>query len=447
MQERRNSIANALELRLSCTNPSICSDIKYPFLLPSTVDSGHNPLILTVRDAHDPLGQISVPLSSLPGYRTNRTTKAALQPHRKCPNPQGELLYEAWVSKHGAALHHNHLSLDSDSDSGHKGGTFGRIKDTFRPHSPLAKRKSPIFGRKKINQTQEPEPGRLGRRRHSSLSDLTKLHEQWEKAGVKDHAIIHENGIKNLAFAPFALMAPLDNNKRTSSHVDLTRDELDKPSISGISPNQGPISGGTRITIRGRNLGVDKADVVGLHICGANCLGSLEYESASKLYVTTKAWKPVKGLITVVTQSGGKGSSLVEFTFIDPKVPLVNGAKPRLSRSNSVGDLKGSENDRKVRLPYDHPGPRFNIKNHFPGICISLIKITQSWGRFILMWIPIPVRHHCTETDPMPTFYSDRCLPNSPIIGDNWVCSIWKYLNPCKTNWLILKHLSVTKND
>ena len=24
MQERRNSIANALELRLSCTNPSIC---------------------------------------------------------------------------------------------------------------------------------------------------------------------------------------------------------------------------------------------------------------------------------------------------------------------------------------------------------------------------------------------------------------------------------------
>ena len=26
MQERRNSIANALELRLSCTNPSICRD-------------------------------------------------------------------------------------------------------------------------------------------------------------------------------------------------------------------------------------------------------------------------------------------------------------------------------------------------------------------------------------------------------------------------------------
>ena len=26
VKERRNSIANALELRLSCTNPSICSD-------------------------------------------------------------------------------------------------------------------------------------------------------------------------------------------------------------------------------------------------------------------------------------------------------------------------------------------------------------------------------------------------------------------------------------
>ena len=29
VQERRNSIANTLELRLSCTNPSICGEANY----------------------------------------------------------------------------------------------------------------------------------------------------------------------------------------------------------------------------------------------------------------------------------------------------------------------------------------------------------------------------------------------------------------------------------
>ena len=33
VQERRNSIANALELRLSCTNPSICDRAFYRILM------------------------------------------------------------------------------------------------------------------------------------------------------------------------------------------------------------------------------------------------------------------------------------------------------------------------------------------------------------------------------------------------------------------------------
>ena len=48
MQERRNSIANALELRLSCINPLICN-YAFPWLKKS-LENGvtHNQLIIKI---------------------------------------------------------------------------------------------------------------------------------------------------------------------------------------------------------------------------------------------------------------------------------------------------------------------------------------------------------------------------------------------------------------
>ncbi|ELT92481.1 hypothetical protein CAPTEDRAFT_91123, partial [Capitella teleta] len=85
------------------------------------------------------------------------------------------------------------------------------------------------------------------------------------------------------------------------------------PEINGVSPRESTVDGGTKVTIRGENLGLKKEDVVGLYICGSNCLGSLEYISSHKLVVTTKAWKACTGNIVIETQSGGKAVSLVEF--------------------------------------------------------------------------------------------------------------------------------------
>ena len=90
-----------------------------------------------------------------------------------------------------------------------------------------------------------------------------------------------------------------------------------KPEVTGISPNKGSVEGGTKVTIRGTNLGINKEDVVGLFICGANVLATLEYVAPTKLTCVTKAWRPCVGTVTVETQSGGKGSSLVQFTFVD----------------------------------------------------------------------------------------------------------------------------------
>jgi len=95
-----------------------------------------------------------------------------------------------------------------------------------------------------------------------------------------------------------------------------------------VSPKEGPIEGGTRLTIRGSNLGRNKEDVVGLYVCGSNVLSSLEYVSSSKLICTTKPYKPCAGTISVETQVGGRGVSLVQFTFNEttssPPVPAAS---------------------------------------------------------------------------------------------------------------------------
>ncbi|ESO10880.1 hypothetical protein HELRODRAFT_137950, partial [Helobdella robusta] len=90
------------------------------------------------------------------------------------------------------------------------------------------------------------------------------------------------------------------------------------PQVSGVSPKEGPLNGGTKLTIRGQNLGRNKEDVIGLYVCGSNVLSSLEYISSNKLICTTKPWKAGSGNVSVETQSGGRGVSLVQFCFVNP---------------------------------------------------------------------------------------------------------------------------------
>ncbi|PVD20477.1 hypothetical protein C0Q70_18633 [Pomacea canaliculata] len=82
------------------------------------------------------------------------------------------------------------------------------------------------------------------------------------------------------------------------------------PLVTGVSPKEGPP--GTRITIRGENLGLDARDLVGLKICGIDCTLLAEWKSPSKIVARTGAGKG-KGDIIVVTKSGGKGSCTVGF--------------------------------------------------------------------------------------------------------------------------------------
>uniref|UniRef100_A0A8D0HNH9 Exocyst complex component 2 n=1 Tax=Sphenodon punctatus TaxID=8508 RepID=A0A8D0HNH9_SPHPU len=89
------------------------------------------------------------------------------------------------------------------------------------------------------------------------------------------------------------------------------------PLVTGISPNEG-ISW-TKVTIRGENLGTGPADLIGLTICGHNCLLTAELMSASKIVCRVGQAKNDKGDIIVTTKSGGKGTSTVSFKLLKPE--------------------------------------------------------------------------------------------------------------------------------
>lgn len=82
------------------------------------------------------------------------------------------------------------------------------------------------------------------------------------------------------------------------------------PVVTGISPKEGPP--GTRVTIRGENLGTKPNDLVSLVICGSECLLSAEWKSPNKIIARSGPGR-VRGEIIVCTSSGGKGTCTVQF--------------------------------------------------------------------------------------------------------------------------------------
>jgi exocyst complex component 2 len=82
------------------------------------------------------------------------------------------------------------------------------------------------------------------------------------------------------------------------------------PKVTGLSPKEGPP--GTKITIRGENLGQSPEDLLSLTICGNECLMYSEWLSPHKIMTRSGRCKGL-GDVIVTTRSGGKGSSTVQF--------------------------------------------------------------------------------------------------------------------------------------
>ncbi|XP_076322458.1 exocyst complex component 2-like [Tachypleus tridentatus] len=84
------------------------------------------------------------------------------------------------------------------------------------------------------------------------------------------------------------------------------------PKVTGLSPKEGPP--GTKVTVRGENLGQSSQDVKSLTIGGIECLLYVEWKSPSKIIV--RATGGIEGGDVIVTTcSGGRGTCTVQFRY------------------------------------------------------------------------------------------------------------------------------------
>lgn len=106
------------------------------------------------------------------------------------------------------------------------------------------------------------------------------------------------------------------------------------PNVSGISPLEG--MPGTCITIRGENLGTDQNDLVALIICNVDCLLTSKWKSPSKIIARIGNARRGLGDIIIVTKSGGRGTSNVQFRVLIEQVgPLTESSVWVSASSNS----------------------------------------------------------------------------------------------------------------
>ncbi|XP_042900895.1 exocyst complex component 2 isoform X1 [Parasteatoda tepidariorum] len=90
---------------------------------------------------------------------------------------------------------------------------------------------------------------------------------------------------------------------------------MDPPKVTGLSPKEG--EPGTKVVLRGENLGVSQRDLLSLTICGIECLMYAEWHSPSKIVARCGAARVAQfGDVIVTTKSGGKGTCTVQFKVL-----------------------------------------------------------------------------------------------------------------------------------
>lgn len=264
--------------------------------------------IVTEKD--DVLGQICIPVTSLKAFK-GQAKRMPLQPHKKCPSPTGELIYQCYVSKYRAVGDHLPIirGMSQTPDYVQPQSAFQRLRK--RIASPVAHRRS------RGDFRHEPKPGSLSsfnKKFSRSIQDLFSFSKfsAGESINIDDNESITSKKSNSKK----------DKNKRKFSLSFLSvSNDLDRaggdPEIMSCTPNSGPIDHPTRLTIEGRNLGVGKSDILSLKVAGCDCTDTVEFESSSLIYCTTHFWKVGKGAVIIDTVSGGIGTLHSGFSFYE----------------------------------------------------------------------------------------------------------------------------------
>ena len=270
----------------------------------SHVDSVDQSLILLVtgKREKDVLGQIVIPLSNIEDSCVTEPLQVPLQPGFHCPDrftSPGELAYCVWITTEDITRPAEDRSLTSRT-------TAGLSKLRRRLNSP------PI-----VSGASRWDDFKISRR-HSmdAILDL-RLGDSSDFC----HIALDDDSSPTTPEECFTPFPTSDGYIKRSSLPIVSEYYFPLPQILEVCPSVGPTSGGTVVTVRGRDLGLSQDDVAGLYICGSDVVDTVQYISSERLVCTTVAWRPCVGCVTVETVSGGRSCSAAQFTFMAVSEP------------------------------------------------------------------------------------------------------------------------------
>lgn len=127
---------------------------------------------------------------------------------------------------------------------------------------------------------------------------------------------------------------------------------MPRPYVTGISPKEG--YPGTKVIIRGENLGQNETDLVAVKICGVDCTLRSKWESEKKI-ITYTGFCIGKGDIIVITRSGGTGTSTVGFQGLVKKNIGINEESSIWIEEDVKSFLTGLKRTTVNDLTHDNP--------------------------------------------------------------------------------------------
>lgn len=285
-----------------------------------------------VTEKEDILGQITLAVTSLTDSRGPQKI-IELQPHKKCPKPQGKLVFECFVSQFRADGDHTPIikSAVQPPDEVRPRSAFERLRK--RMASPVMQRQN------KKEETKEHKSGlsSFNKKLSRSIQDLFSFSKY--NGGEVD---IDDNDSTTSSVK--SVNKSKNKRKFSLSFLSMGTD-LDKiggePKITSCSPDSGPVDQPTRLTIEGRNIAVAKSDILLLKVAGCDCTDTVEFESSSVIYCTTHYYKPCKGDIIIETSSNGICTLKNGYTFYE----AVDANDNTRSLNPFEDDVEGAIND------------------------------------------------------------------------------------------------------
>ena len=263
-----------------------------------------------MRDKDTTIGAVHVAIDSLPTVRPGYSWYP-LEAYKKVTTVHGELCLECWISKSqpvtgkGSLPSSRETSIEDfqnfvTSQVSHVTSQVthlpGKVMDYlhFNKRSPSLS-KSHHANKGVDSQTSTPYSSNQSLRQSAEEDEMASS--RGSISGLKQHpsdSNIVVGQKSDSGTPPLVTPAPPTTEASEPPQTDDSAfakiplreciEKLDKeldtqaaPEVSGVSPNEGSVDGGTKVTLRGTNLGTGPEDIKQVLLAGIDCTESVEY--------------------------------------------------------------------------------------------------------------------------------------------------------------------------